>query len=171
MLPPSLFTWFTVTHISMLNSNHLFDQQQLGYVVQKVCHWICIWFFFQSYHFCKTFLMYYWSNLWSMLNHWKWRYHLNRDGWSVSLAAHNYPHPPMCLDDKLFIWLCLFQIAKLQDDNRALDRLTKQKEAALLEAERTVEIAMAKAAMVDDLQNKNQDLMKQIEICHVCGCM
>lgn len=58
------------------------------------------------------------------------------------------------------------EIAKLQDDNRALDRLTKQKEAALLEAERTVEIAMAKAAMVDDLQNKNQDLMKQIEICH-----
>jgi hypothetical protein len=52
-----------------------------------------------------------------------------------------------------------------------LDRLTKQKEAALLEAERTVQIAMAKAAMVDDLQNKNQDLMKQIEICHVCGCM
>uniref|UniRef100_A0A0D9WNW6 Microtubule-associated protein 70-2 n=1 Tax=Leersia perrieri TaxID=77586 RepID=A0A0D9WNW6_9ORYZ len=58
------------------------------------------------------------------------------------------------------------KIAKLQDDNRALDRLTKQKEAALLEAERTVEIAMAKAAMVDDLQNKNQELMKQIEICH-----
>ncbi|KAL5223578.1 hypothetical protein ABZP36_010217 [Zizania latifolia] len=58
------------------------------------------------------------------------------------------------------------EIAKLQDDNRALDRLTKQKEAALLDAERTVEIAMAKAAMVDDLQNKNQELMKQIEICH-----
>ncbi|XP_066369987.1 microtubule-associated protein 70-3-like isoform X1 [Miscanthus floridulus] len=58
------------------------------------------------------------------------------------------------------------EIAKLQDDNRALDRLTKQKEAALLEAERTVQIAMAKAAMVDDLQNKNQELIKQIEICH-----
>ncbi|TKW41462.1 hypothetical protein SEVIR_1G317800v4 [Setaria viridis] len=57
------------------------------------------------------------------------------------------------------------EIAKLQDDNRALDRLTKQKEAALLEAERTVQIAMAKAAMVDDMQNKNQELMKQIEIC------
>jgi hypothetical protein len=48
-----------------------------------------------------------------------------------------------------------------------LDRLTKQKEAALLEAERTVQIAMAKAAMVDDMQNKNQELMKQIEICQV----
>ncbi|KAA8528995.1 hypothetical protein F0562_033517 [Nyssa sinensis] len=57
------------------------------------------------------------------------------------------------------------EIAKLQDDNRALDRLTKSKEAALLEAERTVQIAMAKASMVDDLQNKNQELMKQIEIC------
>ncbi|XP_042437536.1 microtubule-associated protein 70-1-like [Zingiber officinale] len=57
------------------------------------------------------------------------------------------------------------EIAKLQDDNRALDRLTKSKEAALLEAERTVQIALAKAAMVDDLQNKNQELMKQIEIC------
>ncbi|XP_008775595.2 microtubule-associated protein 70-1-like [Phoenix dactylifera] len=57
------------------------------------------------------------------------------------------------------------EIAKLQDDNRALDRLTKSKEAALLEAERTVQIALAKASMVDDLQNKNQELMKQIEIC------
>nr|CAD1826752.1 unnamed protein product [Ananas comosus var. bracteatus] len=57
------------------------------------------------------------------------------------------------------------EMAKLQDDNRALDRLTKSKEAALLEAERTVQIALAKASMVDDLQNKNQELMKQIEIC------
>ncbi|KAF5204178.1 Microtubule-associated protein [Thalictrum thalictroides] len=57
------------------------------------------------------------------------------------------------------------EIAKLQDDNKALDRLTKSKEAALLEAERTVQVALAKASMVDDLQNKNQDLLKQIEIC------
>ncbi|KAF2530727.1 hypothetical protein F2Q70_00030719 [Brassica cretica] len=59
------------------------------------------------------------------------------------------------------------EIGKLQEDNsnRALDRLTKSKEAALLDAERTVEGALAKAAMVDDLQNKNQELMKQIEIC------
>ncbi|CAM8946108.1 unnamed protein product [Rhodiola kirilowii] len=57
------------------------------------------------------------------------------------------------------------EIGKLQEDNRALDRLTKSKEAALLEAERTVEVALAKASMVDDLQNKNQELMKQIEIC------
>ncbi|KVI03415.1 Myosin II heavy chain-like protein [Cynara cardunculus var. scolymus] len=57
------------------------------------------------------------------------------------------------------------EVSKLQDDNRALDRLSKSKECALLEAERTVEIAMAKASLVDDLQNKNQELMKQIEIC------
>ncbi|KAJ4979980.1 hypothetical protein NE237_010760 [Protea cynaroides] len=57
------------------------------------------------------------------------------------------------------------EAAKLQEDNRALDRLTKSKEAALLEAERTVQIALVKASFVDDLQNKNQELMKQIEIC------
>lgn len=54
-----------------------------------------------------------------------------------------------------------------------MDRLTKSKEAALLEAERTVQVALAKASMVDDLQNKNQELMKQIEICQVSArsCM
>ncbi|CAN6885444.1 unnamed protein product [Brassica oleracea] len=57
------------------------------------------------------------------------------------------------------------EIVKLQDDNKSLDRLTKSKEAALLDAERTVQSALAKASMVDDLQNKNQELMKQIEIC------
>lgn len=61
--------------------------------------------------------------------------------------------------------LARLEVAKLQDDNRALDRLTKSKEAALLEAERTVQMALAKASLVDDLQNKNQDLLKQIEIC------
>lgn len=67
----------------------------------------------------------------------------------------------------LINYFCCFQITKLQDDNKALDRLTKSKEAALLEAERTVQVALAKASMVDDLQNKNQELMKQIEICQV----
>lgn len=57
------------------------------------------------------------------------------------------------------------EISKLQDTNRALDRLTKSKEAALLEAERTIKAAEAKAAMVDDLLNRNQELLKQIEIC------
>ncbi|CAH8331000.1 unnamed protein product [Eruca vesicaria subsp. sativa] len=59
------------------------------------------------------------------------------------------------------------EIGKHQEDNRALDRLTKSKEAALLDAERSIQTAMAKAALVDDLQNKNQELMKQIEICQV----
>jgi len=67
----------------------------------------------------------------------------------------------------LFSSICFLQIAKLQDDNKALDRLTKSKEAALIEAEKTVQIALAKASMVDDLQNKNQELIKQIEICQV----
>ncbi|XP_077241130.1 microtubule-associated protein 70-2-like [Tasmannia lanceolata] len=61
--------------------------------------------------------------------------------------------------------LARHEIVKLQDDNKALDRVTKSKEAALLEAERTVQIALAKASLVDELQNKNQELMKQIEIC------
>ncbi|KAJ8760011.1 hypothetical protein K2173_010867 [Erythroxylum novogranatense] len=61
--------------------------------------------------------------------------------------------------------LARLEVAKLQDDNRALDRLTKSKEAALVEAERTVQMALTKASLVDDLQNKNQELMKQIEIC------
>jgi hypothetical protein len=57
----------------------------------------------------------------------------------------------------------------LQENNRALDRLLKTKEAALLEAEGTIQIAEAKASMVDDLQNRNQELLKQIEICQVNG--
>ncbi|XP_073149607.1 microtubule-associated protein 70-1-like [Henckelia pumila] len=57
------------------------------------------------------------------------------------------------------------EVAKLQEDNKSLDRLTKTKEAALLEAEHTVQIALAKASLVDDLENKNQELVKQIEIC------
>ena len=61
------------------------------------------------------------------------------------------------------------QLSKLQDDNRALERLTKSKEAALLDAEREVQLAKIKAALVDDLQNKNQELMKQNDICQVGG--
>ncbi|XP_076899287.1 microtubule-associated protein 70-1-like [Bidens hawaiensis] len=61
--------------------------------------------------------------------------------------------------------LIRMEVSKLQDDNKALDRLSKSKESALLEAERNVKIAMAKASTVDDLQNKNQELMKQVDIC------
>jgi hypothetical protein len=45
--------------------------------------------------------------------------------------------------------------------------LTKSKEAALVEAERTVEVAEAKATTVDCLQNQNQELLRQIEIFQV----
>ncbi|KAJ0963449.1 hypothetical protein J5N97_028571 [Dioscorea zingiberensis] len=48
------------------------------------------------------------------------------------------------------------EIGNLQDDNRALDCLTKSKDVALLDAEGIVQIALAKASMVDDLQSKNQ---------------
>ena len=78
-------------------------------------------------------------------------------------STHNKQFPPR----QLLITYWFYQVSKLQDDNKALDRLSKSKEAALLEAERSVEIAMSKASLVDDLQNKNQELMKQIEICQV----
>lgn len=45
--------------------------------------------------------------------------------------------------------------------------MTKSKEAALIEAERTIDAAEAKASQVDDLLNRNQELAKQIEICQV----
>lgn len=54
---------------------------------------------------------------------------------------------------------------KLQEDNRALERLTKSKEDALMEAEREVQVAKTKAAVVDELQNKHQQLIKQNDIC------
>lgn len=60
------------------------------------------------------------------------------------------------------------ELSELQEDNKALERLTKSKEAALLEAEREVHFANVKAALVDDLLNKNQELTKQNDICQVC---
>ncbi|KAJ1685512.1 hypothetical protein LUZ63_016902 [Rhynchospora breviuscula] len=57
------------------------------------------------------------------------------------------------------------EVVKLQEDNRALERLTKSKEDALLEAEREVQVAKTKAAIVDELQNKHQQLIKQNDIC------
>lgn len=63
------------------------------------------------------------------------------------------------------IKLLKHMLSKLQDDNKALERLMKTKEAALLEAEKEVQSANLKAALVDDLLNKNQDLTKQNEIC------
>ncbi|XP_010914823.1 microtubule-associated protein 70-1 [Elaeis guineensis] len=86
----------------------------------------------------------------------------------VHAAQRDEDLPP--LEDILFpieaeIKLLRQELSKLQDDNRALERLTKSKEAALLDAEREVQLAKIKAALVDDLQNKNQELMKQNDIC------
>ena len=59
------------------------------------------------------------------------------------------------------------QLSKLQDDIKALESLTKTKEAALLDAEREVQFANIKAALVDDLLNKKQELTKQNDMCQV----
>ena len=48
--------------------------------------------------------------------------------------------------------LARHKIAMLQDDNKTLDRLTKSKEAALVDAEKTVQSGLTKASMVDDLR-------------------
>ncbi|KAK4398828.1 Microtubule-associated protein 70-5 [Sesamum angolense] len=57
------------------------------------------------------------------------------------------------------------EIAALQEDKRALERLTKSKEAALLEAERILRSALERALIVEEVQNQNFELRRQIEIC------
>ncbi|KAJ8565033.1 hypothetical protein K7X08_001493 [Anisodus acutangulus] len=56
------------------------------------------------------------------------------------------------------------EIAALQEDKRALDRHTKLKEAALLEAERILKSALERALIVEEIQNQNFELRRQIEI-------
>ncbi|KFK32193.1 hypothetical protein AALP_AA6G209500 [Arabis alpina] len=57
------------------------------------------------------------------------------------------------------------QISALQEDNKALERLTKSKEAALLEAEGILRSALERALIVEEVQNHNFELCRQIEIC------
>ncbi|KAH6768778.1 microtubule-associated proteins 70-5 [Perilla frutescens var. frutescens] len=57
------------------------------------------------------------------------------------------------------------EVAALQEDKRALERLTKSKEAALLEAERILTSALERALIVEEVQNQNFELRRQIEIC------
>ncbi|ONI09722.1 hypothetical protein PRUPE_4G005400 [Prunus persica] len=57
------------------------------------------------------------------------------------------------------------EIAALQEDNKALQRLTKSKESALLEAERILRSALERALIVEEVQNHNVELKRQIEIC------
>ncbi|QCD79816.1 Microtubule-associated protein 70 [Vigna unguiculata] len=56
------------------------------------------------------------------------------------------------------------EITSLQEDKKALERLTKSKEAALLEAERILQSALEKSLVVDEVRNQNFDLKRQIEI-------
>jgi hypothetical protein len=76
----------------------------------------------------------------------------------------------------IFLWLTLYalflgswplQIATLQEDKKALERLTKSKESALLEAERILRSALERALIVEEVQNHNYELKRQIEICQV----
>lgn len=57
------------------------------------------------------------------------------------------------------------EIAALQEDKKALQRLTKSKEAALLEAEKILRSALERALIVEETQNQNFELRRQIEIC------
>lgn len=57
------------------------------------------------------------------------------------------------------------EITALQEDKKALERLTKSKELALLEAERILRSALERALIVEEVQNENFDLKRQIEIC------
>ncbi|XP_047256996.1 microtubule-associated protein 70-5, partial [Capsicum annuum] len=57
------------------------------------------------------------------------------------------------------------EIAALQEDTRALERQNKSKEAALLEAERILKSAFERALIVEEVQNHNFELRRQIEIC------
>ncbi|XP_038983514.1 microtubule-associated protein 70-4-like [Phoenix dactylifera] len=57
------------------------------------------------------------------------------------------------------------KITKLQEDKKALERLIKSKEAALIEAKNILCIALERALIVETVQNKNIELRRQIEIC------
>lgn len=59
----------------------------------------------------------------------------------------------------------VYQIAALQEDKKALERLTKSKELALLEAEKILRSALERALIVEQVQNLNYELKRQIEIC------
>ncbi|KAJ0438594.1 putative microtubule-associated protein [Helianthus annuus] len=57
------------------------------------------------------------------------------------------------------------EIAVLQEDKKTLERHTKSKEAALLEAERILRSALERALIVEEVQNQNFELQRRIEIC------
>ncbi|CAN1260117.1 Microtubule-associated protein 70-5 [Linum perenne] len=57
------------------------------------------------------------------------------------------------------------EVGALQEDNKAMDRLNKSKESALLEAETILKSALERVLIVEEVQNQNYDLKRQIEIC------
>lgn len=57
------------------------------------------------------------------------------------------------------------EVSALQEDKKALERLTKSKESALIEAERILRSALERALIVEEVQNQNFELRRQIEIC------
>ncbi|XP_055801438.1 microtubule-associated protein 70-5-like [Solanum dulcamara] len=56
------------------------------------------------------------------------------------------------------------EIAALQEDTRSLERHTRSKEVALLEAERILKSSLERALIVEEIQNQNFELRRQIEI-------
>lgn len=61
-----------------------------------------------------------------------------------------------------------YQVAALQEDKKALERLTKSKETALLEAEKILKSALERVLIVEEIQNQNFELRRQIEIFQAC---
>ncbi|KZV51805.1 Microtubule-associated protein 70-5 isoform 1 [Dorcoceras hygrometricum] len=57
------------------------------------------------------------------------------------------------------------EVAALQEDKKAMERLARSKEAALLEAEKILKSALERALIVEEVQNQNFELRRQIEIC------
>ncbi|OEL15767.1 Microtubule-associated protein 70-4 [Dichanthelium oligosanthes] len=58
------------------------------------------------------------------------------------------------------------EIAVLHDDKKALERHVKLKEVALVEAGNILRSALERALIVEDVQNQNIELKKQMEIYH-----
>ncbi|KAL5209295.1 hypothetical protein ABZP36_004918 [Zizania latifolia] len=58
------------------------------------------------------------------------------------------------------------EIAVLQEDNKALERHLKLKEATLVEAGNILRSVLERALIVEDVQNQNIELKKQMEIYH-----
>lgn len=67
----------------------------------------------------------------------------------------------------LALGFVIFQISSLQEDKKASDRLMKTKELALVEAEKKLNDALERSLMVENLQNQNLELKRQVQICLV----